>query len=331
MKKDPTPMLELYSDYLISNVSYSTATGLARMLPQEVSHDQVTRFLLNNEFNSKYLWKKVKPIIREFQNEDGIIIFDDSVGEKEFTDENEIICWHWDYSKGRMVKGINLLIGFVSYNINEEERISLPISYETVEKTISYCDIKTKQERRRTETTKNERLKKLLHQAVHEQQIPFRHVLMDSWFSSKDNLTYIKDKGFLIELLFSKYPMVNLPVLLMKKTFKNEGDSPGILYLINSDLSLDGASLLKTYKKRWKIEEYHRSIKNNTSLTKSPTKKEKSQLNHLFCSLYSFVKLEVMSLEQKVCQTSVRMKLILKVQQAGLAELRNMRLQEQFP
>ena len=30
---------------------------------------------------------------------------------------------------------------------------------------------------------------------------------------------------------------------------------------------------------------------NNTSLTKSPTKKEKSQLNHLFCSLYGFIKL----------------------------------------
>ena len=38
---------------------------------------------------------------------------------------------------------------------------------------------------------------------------------------------------------------------------------------------------------------------NNTSLTKSPTKKEKSQLNHFFCSLYGFIKLEVMSLESK--------------------------------
>ena len=59
MQKDPTAMLELYSDYLISNISYSTATGLSRMLPQELSHDQVTRFLNRNEFDSKYLWKKV--------------------------------------------------------------------------------------------------------------------------------------------------------------------------------------------------------------------------------------------------------------------------------
>ena len=33
---------------------------------------------------------------------------------------------------------------------------------------------------------------------------------------------------------------------------------------------------LRPTKKDCKIEEYHRSIKNNTSLTKSPTKKEGS-------------------------------------------------------
>ena len=70
----------------------STATGLSRMLPQELSHDQVTRFLNRNEFDSKYLWKKVKSTVRDFQNEDGVLIFDDCIAEKEFTDENEIMC-----------------------------------------------------------------------------------------------------------------------------------------------------------------------------------------------------------------------------------------------
>lgn len=119
MKKNPIPMLELYSDYLISNVSYSTATGLARMLLQELSHDQVTRFLNRNEFDSKYLWKKVKPSVRKFENPEGVLIFDDCIAEKEFTDENEIMCWHWDHAKGRTVKGVNLLTGFLSYEIGE--------------------------------------------------------------------------------------------------------------------------------------------------------------------------------------------------------------------
>jgi hypothetical protein len=37
--------LELYTDYLISNTSFATATGLSAMLDGDVSHDQVTRFL----------------------------------------------------------------------------------------------------------------------------------------------------------------------------------------------------------------------------------------------------------------------------------------------
>ena len=76
-----------------------------------------------------------------------------------------------------MVKGVNLLTGFVSYDVNEENRINLPISYEVVEKTIGFCDIKTKQERRYSKTSKNERFKTLLNRSVHEQQIPFRYVL----------------------------------------------------------------------------------------------------------------------------------------------------------
>jgi len=36
--------LNLYTDYLISNMSYATATGLSSMLDGEISHDSVTRF-----------------------------------------------------------------------------------------------------------------------------------------------------------------------------------------------------------------------------------------------------------------------------------------------
>ena len=38
-------LLELYSDYLLSSLGPTTATGLSTLLDGEVSHDQVTRFL----------------------------------------------------------------------------------------------------------------------------------------------------------------------------------------------------------------------------------------------------------------------------------------------
>ena len=50
-----TDYLELYTDYLISGNGYATATGLSAMMDNEISHDQVTRFLSKNEFTSKEL------------------------------------------------------------------------------------------------------------------------------------------------------------------------------------------------------------------------------------------------------------------------------------
>ncbi len=44
--------LELYTDYLISNNSYATATGLSAMLDGDVSHDQVTRLLSERDYTS---------------------------------------------------------------------------------------------------------------------------------------------------------------------------------------------------------------------------------------------------------------------------------------
>jgi len=41
-----TDYIELYTDYLISNNGKETATGLSVMTDNEVSHDQITRFLL---------------------------------------------------------------------------------------------------------------------------------------------------------------------------------------------------------------------------------------------------------------------------------------------
>lgn len=35
---------------------------------------------------------------------DGVIDVDDSIIEKPYTDENDLICWHWDYSKGQPVR-----------------------------------------------------------------------------------------------------------------------------------------------------------------------------------------------------------------------------------
>jgi hypothetical protein len=91
MQKDD---LDLYTDYLLSTFGAATATGLSAMVEGEVSHDRVTRFLSGQDFTSKDLWQHVKPVVRSVENSDGVLIFDDTIQEKAWTDESELMCWH---------------------------------------------------------------------------------------------------------------------------------------------------------------------------------------------------------------------------------------------
>ena len=307
-------LLDIYSDYLISSFSYTTATGLSNMLDNQITHDKITQFLSVREYNSKDLWLLVKSKVREIETDDGCIIFDDTIEEKPYTDENDIISWHHDHSKGRDVKGINIL-----NNIYHNDNGTIPLGFETIRKTEVYIDSKTGKQKRKSPVTKNELFRQMFYQAL-KNQVKFLYVLADSWFSSKDNMQEIVDneKHFILAVksnrlialsksdkLEGKFVKVNslklekgettrcyfkgldFPTLLTKQVFKNKDGSTGILYLATSDTTLDFSSTNTIYQKRWKVEEYHKSIKQNTSLAKSPTRTVKSQINHIFASMLS--------------------------------------------
>jgi len=128
---------EIYSDYLIASFGLTTATGLSNLLDGQISHDKITRFLSSKLKTSKDLWQFVKPLVREIETESGSLILDDSIQEKPYTDENDIICWHFDHSKGTSVKGIN----FISC-LYQARDVALPIGFELVSKTEHYIDPK---------------------------------------------------------------------------------------------------------------------------------------------------------------------------------------------
>ena len=77
--------LELYTDYLLSSFGATTATGLSAMVGGDVSHDRITRFLSGQDYTSKDLWLQVKAMVREVENAQGVLIFDDTIQEKAWT------------------------------------------------------------------------------------------------------------------------------------------------------------------------------------------------------------------------------------------------------
>ena len=190
-------LLELYSDYLLCSFGATTATGLSALLEGRISHDRVTRFLSQADYNGKTLWRQVKGMIRDIEQDDGVLIFDDTIQEKPYTDENDLICWHYDHSQNRTVKGINLLN--CVYHASD---VSLPVTYELITKPVLYTDVKTRRVKRKSLVTKNDLMRDML-SVCKRNRIKYRYVLADSWFSAKENLQFIRnslDKHFVVAI-----------------------------------------------------------------------------------------------------------------------------------
>ena len=114
---------------------------------------------------------------------------------------------------------------------------------------------------------------------------------------------------------------LDFPLLLTKQGFKNENDTVGDLYLACSDLNLSYDQITTIYKKRWEVEEYHKSIKINTGLAKSPTKTIKTQTNHYVLSIVAYVKLEFLKQRTQKNHFAMKAQIYLAAQKAAQAEL----------
>ncbi len=318
------------------------------MLDGEVSHDSVMRFLSSRTYTSKDLWLEVKRTVRKIEEETGCLIFDDTIQEKQWTDENEVICWHYDHCQGRSVKGINLLNAL--YHTGD---VSIPVAFEVVKKPIQFCDVKTKQVKRMATVTKNELMRAMIQQCLNN-RLQFRYVLMDSWFTAKENLEFIvdKDKHFIGALKDNRLVALSVDdkkqgkftrvsdialedkqavrgwlkgypheVLIVRRIFTNKDGSTATVNLVCSDLTLTGEKVAAIYQKRWKVEEFHKSLKSNAGLAKSPTRTPTTQNNHIFMAIMAVFKLECLKIKHQTNHFALKAKLYIKAIRQAFAEL----------
>ena len=337
-----TCTLDIYTDYLISSTGQTSATGLSRLYEGAISHDQVTRLLTNSYLDSKDLWSKSKPLVRAAEqgkpvDEFAVLIIDDSILEKAHTDANAMITTHWDHSEQRFVQGLN----FVSL-LYQLGHLSLPIAAVLIEKTLAKYNAKRGKYEFKSPFTKNEYLRQML--TVAQQQVLYRYLLADSWYASAENMNFVlglkrhflfalessrtvalseEDRATgkfqaLDSLTFSdKQPLkvylrsVKQAVLVVRQVFMNKDASQGLLYLVSSDINLDYEQITTIYKRRWKVEEYHKSLKQNASMGKSPTKTPDTQANHFYASMLAYIKLEALKLKCAIGHFQLKAKLYL--------------------
>lgn len=334
---------DLYSDYLTCCCGAATATGMSSVLENQISHDKITRLLNSGEIDSKRLYLKAKPICEELSSPDAVLVIDDSVEEKRYTDCNPLIQWHFDHTVGRSVKGVN----FISA-LYHSAGMSIPVGVEFVLKNITIMD-KDGKKKKKSSISKQEHFRSLVKQAV--KNFDFKYVLSDSWFACADNMKCIKEECGLDFVMAMKenrkvalsledkakgkyvsiksiapkgcvrtvyIEQLDFPILICKQVFKNRDGSAGTLYLAASDLNLTYKQLVSTiYKKRWKVEEYHQSIKSNTAFPKSPTQTEVSQQSHFIASIIAFVNLETLRVRSKQNHFSLKRLLLTNATKAA--------------
>jgi len=355
--KDPK-LLDLYSDYLLASFRMATATGLSELTNQALSHDKISRFLGQEAFTAKDYWYCIKRLVRRVEHADAIIKIDDTIENKPHSTENEVICWHWDHSKkpkAGLTKGINIL----NFLYQSPLGIELPLAFEIIRKSEAYVDSKSGQVKKRSPRSKNEMLRDQLFAITTYNRVPYRYVVWDTWFSAKENFEFVhlKLKKHFIGALKSnrkvalnmedklegKFHRVNalelqagqaipvylkgldFPVLLVKQTFTNKDGSTGDLYLVTNDLDLDASTICTTYATRWGVEIFHKSLKQNVGLEKSPTKHEISQCNHVFAAMIAWTKLELLSLKEQTNHFALKTKMYVNALRAAYQEVQRLK------
>ena len=114
---------------------------------------------------------------------------------------------------------------------------------------------------------------------------------------------------------------LDFPILITKQVFKNGDGSTGTLYLASNDMNLTYEQITTIYKKRWKVEEYHKSIKSNTAFPKSPTKTMIAQQSHFIASIMAYVKLERLKIRKGINHFALKSLLLKKAAFAAWFEL----------
>lgn len=291
--------MDLSTDFLIATQKRYSGLELARVSPEEndLHHDAVNRWLRERRFSPTQLLHEVEPFI---DRKKGYLIGDDSTLDKRYSRKNELAKLQYSGNVHGLVNGINL----VNLLWTDGSRY-VPVDYRLYRKGTADHE----------GSDKHTLFREMLERMKNKGFSPF-YVLMDTWYASVETLKFIRsfEWKFVTNLASNRQISVvkgtygsvqdldldpNRPrrvwlkefgFVLVCKTVASNGD---VAYLATNDLSLTDGDVLKRHAdERWKIEEFHRGLKQTTGIEQCYSTKASSQKTHIFAAMKAFIKLE---------------------------------------
>ena len=161
------PTRQDYCQFIMATLINYTQTYMADHHPL-FSHDAINRFLMEDEVSPATGWQAVRKIVLLSNN--ACIIFDDTVADKRHSFKIELVRRQYSGNAHGIVKGIGV-VNCLYVNLDTDE-------YWIIDWRIYDPDSDGK--------TKLDHVKDMFDDAIHNKSLPFRAVLMDSWYAAKD-------------------------------------------------------------------------------------------------------------------------------------------------
>jgi hypothetical protein len=287
---------------LVSQVNY-TQTYFADHA-EEISHDRINRLLREEHLSPRELRNAVRPEI--VLSENGYILFDDTVLDKRHSFAIEVVRRQWSGNAKKVIKGIGIV---TCVYVNPELNRFWIIDYRLFDPD-------------RDGRSKLDHLLEMWRTIIHVEKLPFRTVLMDSWYATMKIIKEIEkaEKIYYCPLKSNRQVSENrnqpyqrvdalswteaeletgktihikkFPAGHRVKLFRLAVSTHRTDYVVTNDLSQNDTQATKQENAlRWKIEQFHREAKQVTGLEGCQCRTQRAQRNHIACAMLVWVHL----------------------------------------
>ena len=284
-----------YCQFILSTHINYTQTYMADH-HQYFSHDSLNRYLLGDKVSPSVVWTAVKDTIRYSPN--ACLIFDDTVLDKRHSFKIELVRRQYSGNEHGVVKGIGVVnCLYVNPGTGESWIIDWRI-YDP--------DTDGK--------TKLDHMREMFDNALLHKKLPFSTVLMDSWNAVKasmphidragktfycplkcnrmvddsgganpyrhvSDLAWVGDEGLRGKLVKLHGFPGSKKVKLFRVAAKNRTE-----WVVTNDLSQNSSvDVQDMCAVRWKVEQYHREVKQTLGIEKCQCRLARAQKNHIGC------------------------------------------------
>lgn len=297
-----------YGQFLINTPVNVTGTYFADTAG-EFSHDEVSRFLKHSKLSPRIIRDKALSQIPLSPH--GFVLFDDTVIDKDFSFQIEMVRSQYSGNAHDVIKGIGV-VTCVYYQPDTDEFYALDYRIFDPE---------------RDGLGKVDHVWDML-DGLTSRNVAYGYVLMDSWYATKELMVHIDELGKLYycpvkdnrladdsgdpsggkkayravsrldwdQVSLERGKLVKLkdfPGDMKVKLFCVQVSTDRTDYVVTNDLTQTSAGgVKKACAIRWKIEEFHRELKQLTGIEKCQARKQRSQRNHINLCLQTWMVLK---------------------------------------